>query len=70
MAIEPRKLDPTLTIGTLVQRYPATLGVLNTRGLDVCCGGNLALAEAARRHGLDLAELLAALEAAVGEPSQ
>jgi regulator of cell morphogenesis and NO signaling len=63
MAVEPRAITPDLTINTVVQRYPAALGVFNARGLDTCCGGALTLADAAGRHGLDLAELLAALEA-------
>jgi regulator of cell morphogenesis and NO signaling len=69
MSIESQTIDPTSTIGAVVQRYPATLAVFNARGLDVCCGGGLPLAEAAARHGLDLAELLAALtQAAEAEP--
>ncbi len=60
MAIE-HTIDPNLTISSVVQQYPQTLKVFNDRGLDVCCGGGLAVTEAARRHGLDLAELLAAL---------
>jgi regulator of cell morphogenesis and NO signaling len=60
-------VDPSLTISEVVRRYPAALGVFNSRGLDTCCGGGLSVAEAARRHGLDLAELLAALGQAAGE---
>jgi regulator of cell morphogenesis and NO signaling len=56
-----RAIDPSLTISEVVRRYPAALGVFNARGLDTCCGGGLPVAEAAARHGLDLAELLAAL---------
>ena len=68
MVIQPPIITGNLTINTVVQRYPATLGVFNSHGLDTCCGGGLAIAEAARRHGLRLAELLAALEAAAGAP--
>jgi iron-sulfur cluster repair protein YtfE (RIC family) len=66
MAIE-HTIDPNLTDNAVVQRYPAALGVFNARGLDTCCGGGLPVAEAARRHGLDLQELLAALEQAAAE---
>jgi iron-sulfur cluster repair protein YtfE (RIC family) len=66
MAVEPRAITPDMTINTVVQQYPATLGAFNARGLDTCCGGPLTIADAAGRHGLDLAELLAALEAAAG----
>jgi regulator of cell morphogenesis and NO signaling len=64
MSVEPQTIDPTLTISAIVQRYPATLAVFNARGLDACCGGGLTLAEAAARHGIDLRELVAALETA------
>ena len=60
MSVE-RTVDPSLSIGELVRRYPAALGVFNARGLDTCCGGGLPVAVAAARNGLDLAELLAAL---------
>jgi regulator of cell morphogenesis and NO signaling len=66
MSVE-RTLDPNLTIAEVVQRYPAALGVFNARGLDTCCGGGLPVAEAAAHHGLDLAELLQALEQVTGE---
>ena len=63
-----RTIDPALTLNEVVRRYPTALGVFNARGLDTCCDGGLAVAEAARRHGLNLAELLTALEeAAEGE---
>jgi iron-sulfur cluster repair protein YtfE (RIC family) len=61
MSIESQTIDPTLTISAVLGRYPATLAVFNARGLDACCGGGLTLRDAAARHGLDLAELLAAL---------
>jgi len=69
MAIE-HTIDSKLTINTVVQRYPAALGVFNVRGLDTCCGGGLPVAEAARRHGLDLQELLAALELVAAEAAR
>ncbi len=65
MSIE-QTVDPNLTLNEVIQRYPAALGVFNARGLDTCCGGGLPVAEAARRHGLDLAELMTALAQAAG----
>ena len=61
MSVE-RTINPNLTLNEVVRRYPAALGVFNVRGLDTCCGGDLPIAEAARRHGLGLSELLADLE--------
>lgn len=69
MSVE-RTVDPNLTIGEVVRRYPAALGVFNARGLDTCCGGGLPVVEAAARHGLDLVELLAALEQVAAEPAR
>jgi len=60
-------LDAPITImaddqlNTIVARYPQTLPVLQQFGLDTCCGGALPLHTAAQHHGIDLAELLAAL---------
>ena len=50
-------------LNALVARYPQTLPVLQRFGLDTCCGGALPLQTAAQHHGLDLAELMAALRA-------
>jgi iron-sulfur cluster repair protein YtfE (RIC family) len=59
-------LDADLTINDLVRLHPEALPVLQLYGLDACCGGPLPLAEAARRHGLALDELLQAVRAAIG----
>jgi regulator of cell morphogenesis and NO signaling len=69
MSVE-RALDPNITIAEVVRRYPAALGVFNAHGLDTCCGGGLPVAEAAAPHGLDLAELLSALEQVAAERAQ
>lgn len=61
MSVE-RTINPNLTLNEVVRRYPAALGVFNAYGLDTCCGGALPIVEAARRHGLELSDLLAALE--------
>ena len=52
------------TLNTIVARYPETLPVLQSFGLDTCCGGALPLRTAAEHHDLDLEALLAALHAA------
>jgi regulator of cell morphogenesis and NO signaling len=66
-------LDTTITIAAddtlnaIVARYPQTLPVLQDFGLDTCCGGALPLRIAAQHHDLDLAGILSALRAAIGE---
>jgi regulator of cell morphogenesis and NO signaling len=50
-----------LTLHEIVRRIPGAREVLLGHGLDLCCGGDLPLREAARLHGLDLEALLGAL---------
>ncbi len=59
-----RPIDASITVNEMLRLYPATVFVLNAFGIDACCGGAAALGEAARRDGVDLEELLCALEAA------
>lgn len=57
--------DPeATTLNEIVERRPEALEVLGRHGLDTCCGGALPLAEAARRHGVDVAALVEELQAA------
>ena len=67
MSTTTTHIASTETLNEIVARYPAALAVLSRFGMDTCCGGALPLAEAAQHHGLDVAELLAALEAALDE---
>ena len=59
------QLDPSLTINEIVARHPETIAVFNRLGMDTCCGGGVSVEEAARRDGLDLDQILAALRDAV-----
>jgi iron-sulfur cluster repair protein YtfE (RIC family) len=52
---------PELTLHEIVRRLPGSRDILLGHGLDLCCGGELPLREAARLHGLDLEVLLEAL---------
>ncbi|MEP7189039.1 MAG: DUF542 domain-containing protein [Roseiflexaceae bacterium] len=54
------------TLNAVVARFPQTLPVLQRFGLDTCCGGALPLHTAAQHHGLDVAEVVAALRAELG----
>ena len=58
-------LDSELTVNEIVARFPETIPVFNSFGLDICCGGGVRVEEAARRDGLDAAEILSALRAIV-----
>jgi regulator of cell morphogenesis and NO signaling len=59
------QVDPTLTINEIVARYPATIPVFNRFGMDTCCGGGVSVYDAARRDGIDVEAVLAALREAV-----
>jgi regulator of cell morphogenesis and NO signaling len=67
-AIEPTTtIQTTDTINTIVAHYPQTLPVLQSFGLDACCGGALELRVAAAHHNLDVEQVLNALRQAVEE---
>lgn len=46
-------IDPAMTLGEIVTRYPSLAAALERRGLDYCCHGGRTLAEAATQAGLD-----------------
>ena len=56
-------IDAGWSINELLRRRPESVAVLNGHGIDTCCGGARSLADAAREDGLDLAALLAELDA-------
>ena len=58
-------IDPTWTVNKVVALYPATVAVFNRFGVDSCCGGGVALGEAAARDGVSLDALLHSLRDAV-----
>ena len=55
-----------LTLNELVLRSPQALPVLHRHGMDTCCGGGLTLAEACRRHGVAVDEILREVGVAEG----
>ncbi len=59
-------LDPTLTVNEMMAQDARTIAVFNQFGMDTCCGSGVPIADAARRDGVALDVLLAALRSAVG----
>ncbi len=59
----------TDTVGSIVARHPALSRVFEAEGIDYCCGGKRPLEEVCRQKGLDVAALLAKLEASASESS-
>ena len=60
-----RTIEAGMTVNDVLQRFPETVSVFNSFGIDACCGGAASLEEAAHRDGADLVALLDALEAAL-----
>ncbi len=58
-------IDIVATVNEIVAQYPDTIAVFNRFGIDSCCGGGVPVADAARRDGVDLDALLAALQEAI-----
>jgi len=62
-------LTADMTVNDAVRLVPGALETLAACGIDTCCGGALPIAEAARRHGLDLEKLMELLRAGDGLPA-
>lgn len=58
-------ITPDSFVDDLLRRYPETIGVFNSFGIDTCCGSAAAIEDAAYRDGADVDALLAALREAV-----
>ena len=65
-AARTRELLSSWQIRELVEEYPLLMPVLAGYELDLCCGGEHTLAEAAELHEIDLEELLDAVSEALG----
>lgn len=55
-----------LTVNDIIRLYPNTVQLFRDYGIDACCGGGLSLSDAAGRHNIDLAQLVAAVASASG----
>ena len=55
-----------LTVGDVAHHYPGTLGVMQTMGINHCCGAQLTLGEAAASAGVSIDTLLKALNETQG----
>ncbi len=57
------RLSPDMTVSTIAAELPGAAELFRRAGISFCCGGNIALSEAARRAGLEPQDLLAKLQA-------
>lgn len=60
-------IDLQSTVNEVIQRYPATLAIFNSLGIDSCCGGALPLTTVAERHNIPLDVLRSALERSIAQ---
>ena len=57
-------IDRSSTVNEVIAAYPDTIAVFNAFGVDLCCGGDDTLEEAAMHSQVDADGLLASLGAA------
>jgi regulator of cell morphogenesis and NO signaling len=62
-------IDPELTLGSIVNQLPGSARVLESLGLDYCCGGRQPLLDACRERGVSVEDVTAALDHLGSEPS-
>ena len=55
------EIEARWTVNDVIRAFPSAVAVFDRLGMDACCGGGRTLEEAARRHGVPLESLLAAL---------
>jgi regulator of cell morphogenesis and NO signaling len=65
-----QEIDPGMSVNDAIREHPSTIAVFNQLGIDACCGGAASIDEAARRDGVDVAVLLAALRDAASRGAQ
>jgi regulator of cell morphogenesis and NO signaling len=58
-------IEASMKVGDVARIWPETMSVFARYKLDLCCGGAHPLDFVARKHGLDLEQILRELNAAV-----
>jgi iron-sulfur cluster repair protein YtfE (RIC family) len=57
-----KPISAQTTVNEAIQQCPESVRIFTLAGIDTCCGGALSISEAARRHNIDAAYLLSAIE--------
>ena len=60
------QIESHWTVNELLRREPLSAAVLNSLGVDTCCGGGDTLEAAAAAAGISAKELIDAIVAALG----
>lgn len=63
--MKKRELTPDMTLGDVVATYPATMPMLESLGIDFCCGGKRPLDVAANEAKIPLETVLAVLRTTI-----
>ena len=61
-------LSPDSRVGEIAARYPLATRVFARHGIDFCCGGGVALAEACAKREIDPADVLEEIEREITSP--
>ncbi len=61
-------LTPESRVGEIATRFPLATRVFARHGIDFCCGGGIALADACAKRRLDTADLLEEIERTIAAP--
>jgi len=62
-------LSPDSRVGEVAARYPLATRVFARHGIDFCCGGGVALADACAKRQIDTAEVLEEIEREIHSPA-
>ena len=54
-------IDPLWTVNEVIAKYPDTISVFNSFGVDLCCGADDTLSKAAQESETDNEVLMSAL---------
>src|SRR5262245_58453766 len=55
-------LTPEALVSDIAAAHPATVSVCQRHNVNFCCGGQVSIADACRKHGLEIGELLRELD--------
>ncbi len=54
-----------MIINDVIKNYPETIAIFNKFNVDSCCGGGASIEATAKQDGVDVEELLTALNQAI-----
>ena len=62
-----RAITRDMVINDVIKKYPQTIKVFNEYKVDSCCGGGAPIESTAKRDGVDVEQLIRALNRAVDQ---